>query len=441
MCAASGDPSDPSPSPSGALTRFKRAARRAVDRIVQPYVEQTVRRVASTSTAPSAELSSVFVETHTALHEARSLALADMPAGAETLLSAGPNGSWYFDWGEKEYGRVKRHIGVEAHLPKPAGLPENVEWVAADGAGPEGVAVVESGTIDLVFSGQNFEHLWPDQMLAFLVESNRVLRDGGWLIVDSPNRDLTAELRWSMPEHTVELTPGEAETVFSLAGFSVESMKGVWLCRQGGELLPLGPPGSRDGGDRVLRRIALARNRPEDSFIWWAETRKVRSPEVAGLKQAIRDEFETAWDERVSRIAPHDGTPVVLPDGRPGAHIEAGRTGCVMLRPSMPLTAGTYDFKVEVAWSQVTEFGPPVAAIGSVRGGRAAQFGRAGADIDGGDVGPGVPNINPRSALWRSSSVDRKRYRQPHIAFRASTDARSLAVIGRSAQREHCDFG
>src|ERR1017187_4034884 len=156
MCAARGDSSGPSPLPSGALPRFKRAARRPVDRIVLPYVEQTVRRVAATPMAPSTELSSVFVETHTVLHEARSLALADMPEGAETLLSAGPNGSWYFDWVEKEYGKVKRHIGVEAYLPDPAGLPENVEWIAADLAGPGGVAVVESGTIDLVLSGQNF---------------------------------------------------------------------------------------------------------------------------------------------------------------------------------------------------------------------------------------------------------------------------------------------
>jgi SAM-dependent methyltransferase len=346
-----------------------------MDRVVQPYVDQTVQRLASDSTAPSTGMSPVFIETHAALHEARSLALADMPGGAETLLSAGPNGSWYFDWVEKEYGSVKRHIGVEAYLPKPAALPRNVQWIAADLAGPEGVALVESETIDLVFSGQNFEHLWPDQMLAFLIESNRVLRNGAWLVVDSPNRDLTAELRWSMPEHTVELTPSEAQVVFELAGFSVESMKGVWLCRQGGELLPLGPPGGSDGGDSVLRRISLARDRPEDSFIWWAEARKVGAPDVAGLEQAIKTVFETAWDERVSRLAPHDGTPVVLDDGRPGVHIEAGRSGCVMLGPSMPLIAGTYNFEVDIAWSRATELGPPIAQLEVSAGDE--QFGSA----------------------------------------------------------------
>ncbi|MGH9048029.1 MAG: methyltransferase domain-containing protein [Acidimicrobiales bacterium] len=317
----------------------------------------------------SSELSPVYVETHTALHEARSLALAEMPAGAETVLSAGASGSWYFDWVETEYGKVKRHIGVEAYLPEPADLPENAEWVAADLAGPDGVAGIEAATIDLVFSGQNFEHLWPDQMLAFLVESNRVLHEGGWLIVDSPNRSLTAELRWSMPEHTVELTPDEAETLFSLAGFSVEAMKGVWLCREGGNLLPLGPPGPRDGRDSVLRRVALARDRPEDSFIWWAEARKVAKPDSEGLKQAIRALFETAWDERVSRIAvAPDGISVVMPDGRPGVHIEVGAKGCVMFGPSMPLPGGTYDFTVEILWCRVSEPDSPIARLEVVAG-------------------------------------------------------------------------
>jgi SAM-dependent methyltransferase len=350
-------------STAGTLRQLKRAARYATDRVAAPYVEETARRVAAMASVPAQAVSPVFLETHNALHEARSLALADMPAGAQTMLSAGANGAWYFDWVEREYGRVKRHIGVEAYLPEPADLPENVDWLAADLAGPEGVASIESGTIDLVFSGQNLEHLWPDQMLAFLVESNRVLSPGGWLVVDSPNRDLTAELRWSMPEHTVELTPVEAERVLSLAGFSVEAMKGVWLCRQDGELLPLGPPGPRDGDDSVLRRIALARDRPQDSFIWWAEARKVTSPDIDGLRLALKDLFNLAWEERVSRLAPQDGVPLVLADGRRGAHIEVARTGCVMLGPSMPLPAGTYDFEVEVIWNGLEHLGQPIARL------------------------------------------------------------------------------
>jgi hypothetical protein len=70
--------------------------------------------------------------------------------------------------------------------------------------------------VDLVFSGQNVEHLWPDQMVAFFCESNRVPKNGGLLVIDSPNREFTELYRWSMGEHTVELTPREAVRVLAL---------------------------------------------------------------------------------------------------------------------------------------------------------------------------------------------------------------------------------
>jgi hypothetical protein len=34
----------------------------------------------------------------------------------------------------------------------------------------------------------------------------------------------------------------------------------------------------------------------------------------------------------------------------------------------MPLTAGTYDFGVEIAWSQVTELGSPIARLEVIAG-------------------------------------------------------------------------
>ncbi len=135
------------------------------------------------------------------LHELRSHALADMPAGARTMLSAGCSGRWYFDWIEERYGRVERHIGVEAYMPRPADLPGNVEWLPRD---VSHVPEVASGSVDFVFSGQNIEHLWPDQVAGFLLESHRVLAPGGWIVIDSPNRELTHPLVWTHPEHTVE---------------------------------------------------------------------------------------------------------------------------------------------------------------------------------------------------------------------------------------------
>lgn len=303
------------------------------------------------------------VELHAALHEARSIALADMPPGAGTVLSAGANGAWYFDWFEAEYGPVRRHIGVEAYMPRPPRLPPNVEWVEADLAGPDGVAAVATGSVDLVFSGQNIEHLWPAQMVAFLVESNRVLRAGGYLVVDSPNRELAALYRWSMGEHTIELTPDEATRLLSLAGFAVDHMKGVWLCRTGGVLLDLEPSESLLHPGGYTHRIALAAQRPRDSFIWWAEARKVTDPDVPGLWRAVTDLFDAAWPERVGRLKVHEGEPTTLEDGRPGAVMRKGSHGVSIIGPFMAVPPGTYEFSVDVAWSDYHDVDHPVAEL------------------------------------------------------------------------------
>jgi len=167
-------------------TTARRAARAAVRR-GRRWLDPS----APTPPAADAQLPAVFTDYLAALHEARTFCLGGMPPGARTVLSVGASGPWYFDWFARAYGHVERHIGVEAFLPCPVELPENVEWLASDLAGPDGVAAVLSGTVDLVFSGQNIEHLWPEQVVAFLVESNRVLRSEGWLVVDSPNRNLT----------------------------------------------------------------------------------------------------------------------------------------------------------------------------------------------------------------------------------------------------------
>jgi hypothetical protein len=348
--------------------RVARAGRRLMDKLAEPYVERSIRGVVDSLAPPPANIEPPALEPpavalHAALHEARSIALAQMPPGAENVLSAGANGAWYFQWFDDEYGSVQRHIGVEAYMPRPEQLPPNVEWVEADLAGPDGVAAVGTGSIDLVFSGQNIEHLWPAQMVAFLVESNRVLRRGGYLVVDSPNRELAAMYRWSMGEHTVELTPDEAARLLALAGFAVDDMKGLWLCRTQGHLLDLEPPASLLHSDGYTHRIALAAARPADSFIWWAEARKVREPDVPGLSQAVTELFDVAWPERVGRIKLESGEPITLTDGRPGVVMAKGQQGTTMIGPFMAVSPGTYEFSVDVAWSGYNDPDHPLVVL------------------------------------------------------------------------------
>jgi len=306
---------------------------------------------------------SVFGDYLAALHAARTVCLGDMPPGARTVLSVGASGAWYLDWFARSYGDVERHIAVEAFLPRPAELPENVEWVAADLAGPDGVAIVDSGSVDLVFSGQNIEHLWPEQVVALLAESNRVLRPEGWLVVDSPNRNLTEAYRWTMEEHTVELAPEEATRLLELAGFEVVTMKGLWLCRRDGELLELEPPGTVAGASEVLERMMKAGGRPADSFVWWAEARKVAEPDVAGLEREVRAIFADHSEERVGRMRSNEGMPCTLADGRAGVSLEKGSTGYLFFGPYLPMRAGSYELAVEVEWAHCYDEDGPVGVL------------------------------------------------------------------------------
>ncbi|WP_210332908.1 class I SAM-dependent methyltransferase, partial [Methylosinus sp. H3A] len=61
-------------------------------------------------------------------------------------------------------------------MPRPETLPANVTWIVNTAGNMESVG---SSSCDIVFSGQNIEHLWPGEILGFLAEAARVLKPGG----------------------------------------------------------------------------------------------------------------------------------------------------------------------------------------------------------------------------------------------------------------------
>jgi SAM-dependent methyltransferase len=274
------------------------------------------------------------------LHQSRSALLRSIPQGAEIFLSVGCAGGWYFDWIERCYGRPRRHIGIEYYADRPPLLPDNVTWIANSASD---MSELERESCDLLFSGQNIEHLWPDEVVGFLIEAARVLHAGGHLVVDSPNRVLTAALNWSHPEHTVEFTLEEISRLVFLAGFDVTRISGIWLCRDpaNGRILPFNPNGE-DPGWSVAERLICALDAPAHSFIWWLEaSRSTRSVDASGLRTTMQSIFETAWPERTRRMVVgigqierrKDDDWVVCPRGQSGA---------VLSGPSMPLRAGRY---------------------------------------------------------------------------------------------------
>lgn len=282
------------------------------------------------------------VDVNLLLHQSRTAFLRTMPSGARRLLSAGCAGRWYFDWVAQSYGQVEEHLGIEYYVEPPADLPSNVTWIRNTVGNMSAVA---DQSCDLIFSGQNLEHLWPEDVADFLLEAARTLRPGGHLVIDSPNRDLTALLTWSHPEHTVEITPAEITELLFLAGFDLKTMKGIYLCRdrRSGRVLPF-DPNQPDPEYSLTERLVGAVEQPEHSMIWWAEATRVnRTPDAEAVRALAAALFRAHWPERVQRL-------VVAPGlSSAGAWIEVptGYEGMVFFGPYMPLRAGRY----RVAWT------------------------------------------------------------------------------------------
>lgn len=286
--------------------RTKAVGRRVADRIVRPYVDEIRGSLASPPVACLAgedvagELAPGNVPSdffHNLLHELRTIELERAPYAGPRALSVGASGRWYFDWFEQSYGVVEHHIGIEAFEPKPPDLQPNVRWIPAPADRFDGV---EDGIVDVVFAGQTTEHLWANELLGFLLESHRVLRPGGLLALDSPNRLVTEHLLWSHGGHTIELSADEMSGLLRLAGFDPMPARGAWICRVGDERFALEE--RLDDSALLVRRIALGGDRTDDSFVWWINaTRAEQTPDADALRTGIQSLFEQHWPRRMCR--------------------------------------------------------------------------------------------------------------------------------------------
>jgi SAM-dependent methyltransferase len=280
-------------------------------------------------------------------HALRTAEVSRMPRdGVRTLLSAGCAGRWYFDWIAEYYGAVERHIGVEYYSPEPEDLPAGVEWIRNTVGDMSGV---RTGEVDLVFSGQNLEHLSAEDVVAFLAEAHRVLRPGGHLVIDSPNRLVTARYGWSHPEHTIELTPSEAAELATLAGFDVRTVRGMWRCVADADDTML-PFDADDEAQRLLRTQSAVDD-PDASFLWWLEAqRSDRDPDVEATRARLDEIYAEAWPEACNRLRNEIGI-LEQRDGVPWVAVDAGSHGAAVCGPPTALVPGawTVAFRTEPA--------------------------------------------------------------------------------------------
>ena len=331
--------------------------RGATDRLMRPYVSQvesTIRSAEanllkaagepheSNSTVESSLPSTRF---HMALHELRTMELEGVPKGCRQVLSVGAQGRWYFEWFRAAYGDVDRHVGIEAFEPEPEDLPEYATWIENTADQMSGV---ETDSIDLVFAGQTTEHLWSTELVGFLCEAHRILRAGGLLVVDSPNRLVTQYLNWSHGGHSIEISADEAASLLQLAGFDVIDAHGLWQCVSAGVVMEL--ESDLDDPAIFVRRASSGREDPDACFVWWINARRAdREPVEADLQRQVDDLFSRHWPTRVSRgFFRGPGEDLYL---RPG---DTGRVAATL--PFM-LHAGAWCVSLGLAsgsWSDVT---------------------------------------------------------------------------------------
>jgi predicted SAM-dependent methyltransferase len=89
----------------------------------------------------------------------------------------------------------------------------------------------EPESFDMVFSGESIEHIPESEAEVMLRDVHRVLRSGGWLALDTPNRAATIVQTgpevFTNPDHDTEYTHTQMTEKFRQAGFVIRTAVGL----------------------------------------------------------------------------------------------------------------------------------------------------------------------------------------------------------------------
>ena len=173
-------------------------------------------------------------------HSARLKLVTTLLPRAETILDlGGANGSIY-DMG---YPHKFRKITIVDLLPTDrVEMYKKLKMKAQKT--PNGVIDIHYGdmsdlsfakdnSVDLVWSGESVEHIPQDAGRKMLKEAFRVLKPGGFLCLDTPNRLVTeihtrdAGVEFIHPEHKIEYTPKQLTKMIKNAGFNITESRGI----------------------------------------------------------------------------------------------------------------------------------------------------------------------------------------------------------------------
>jgi len=123
--------------------------------------------------------------------------------------------------------RAARKIAVDINPGVAELLPSDVEFRLGEAKQLDFIA---SGTIDVCFTSNFFEHLPSKQELdAVLLEVTRVLRSGGLLVALQPNVRYAPGAYWDFYDHELPLSHLSCAEAFRKAGLQVVELRGRFL--------------------------------------------------------------------------------------------------------------------------------------------------------------------------------------------------------------------
>ncbi|WP_424357761.1 class I SAM-dependent methyltransferase [Methanocella sp. MCL-LM] len=281
------------------------------------------------------------------LHECRTTCLRNMPA-ARSVLSIGASGLWYFEWFHKNYPHsVMTHTGIDIS-PCPEGLPVFARWIQHDGSD---LSMIPAGSIDLIFAGQFIEHISWEQQYQFLVEANRVLASGGFLVIDSPNYPVANRYGIKHQDHVSELSYLQMSEALKLSGFSLTESRGIM------PVSLLGTPPSNQGKycSRFVTTVYKedlkngVNGNPDESFIWWITARKLP---VEINHQDLRDrlnKFFIANESEKTSIVYHQIGVLEEHGGNVYVKVSPGQNDFALYGPYVTYPAGKYLVKFDIS--------------------------------------------------------------------------------------------
>jgi SAM-dependent methyltransferase len=128
--------------------------------------------------------------------------------------------------------------GVDLNERSVADLQQRGFEVALAGI-PECFAAIEDGSLGSVLAMHVVEHLPIDALLALFRESGRVLRDGGLLMIETPNAEsilAAASDFWRDPTHIAPRHPAALTVLAREHGFEIEEVRAVHELPEGAKI-------------------------------------------------------------------------------------------------------------------------------------------------------------------------------------------------------------